>query len=347
MELYRIETDNMTRIKERDLEKEKQLENRLVLTETAQIGGIEIFYIGRQGKTDSGRIFDILGVDRQGNTVVVELKRGKAPRSVISQALEYASEVRNVEYSTLNKRYKSFLREEQGYEESEILELQEAHADHFNLDDPLSPREFNNDQRLVVVGTKFTDDVLLSMADFLRSHGIDVVAVEYNTYADKDEDIELLSTDAIRRPLSQEPSTAGEFINKEWKKDGKSWHLETKTDAETGEFLQAVVDELEQVDSLSSPQWDQKPYIAFENENNERPVIIFTRKTLFLIRLRETVGGSEERAAIANRLGISESDVERTTNNRDEPRLRIRISGDSDTDTEKIREEIENVLNSK
>jgi hypothetical protein len=147
--------------------------------------------------------------------------------------------------------------------------------------------------------------------------------------------------------LSQEPSTAGDFINKQWKKDGKAWHLETKTNAETGEFLQAVVDELEQVDSLSSPQWDQKPYIAFENENNERPVIIFTRKTLFLIRLRETVSGSEERAAIANRLGISESDVERTTNNRDEPRLRIRISGDSDTDTEKIREEIENVLNSK
>jgi hypothetical protein len=75
------------------------------------------------------------------------------------------------------------------------------------LDDTLSGREFNDNQRLVVVGTQF-QDVSLNMADFLRERGIDVVAVEYSTYRDEEKDIELLTTDGIRRPLGEEPSTA-------------------------------------------------------------------------------------------------------------------------------------------
>ena len=93
MELYRIEPDNMTRINERDLDEEEQLENRLVRTETAQIGDVELLYVGRQGTVETGGIFDILAIDELGNTVVVELKRDEAPRSVITQALEYASEI--------------------------------------------------------------------------------------------------------------------------------------------------------------------------------------------------------------------------------------------------------------
>jgi len=44
------------------------------------------------------------------------------------------------------------------------------------------------------------------MADFLRVHDIDVVAVEYSWYHDDTESSEFLTTDAIRPPLKQEPS---------------------------------------------------------------------------------------------------------------------------------------------
>lgn len=345
MELYRIEPDDMTRIEERDLEEEEQLETRLVRTEAAQIGGIEILYIGRQGSTESGGIFDILGVDRQGNTVVVELKRGEAPRSVISQALEYASEVRNAEYSVLNTRYQSFLREEQEHEEGEIADLQEAHADHFDLDDPLSPREFNNEQRLIVVGAEFTDDVLLNMADFLRSHGIDVVAVEYNTYRDDEENIELLTTDAIRRPLSQEPSTSRDsVVTRSWKEDGESWHLEQKSNPKTAELLQNVVEQLTKIDYLKEPKWGQKDYIAFADDRGERRFVINTGATIFRIKIRETVNGPEERKRIADRIGVPENKVDRISNYRDDPLLRIRIDPEYDIDINSLREEVENLL---
>ena len=41
----------------------------------------------------------MLGVDKYGNTVIIELKRNKTPRETIAQLLEYASYVENLDYS--------------------------------------------------------------------------------------------------------------------------------------------------------------------------------------------------------------------------------------------------------
>lgn len=207
MEVYLVEQDNMKQVPESELDREAKLERRLVRTDGAKIGDVEVLYVGRQGSPGEGGVFDILGVDERGDTVVVELKRGRAPRDVVAQALEYAGEIRNVDYDYLNERYREFLRDEQGYTEpSEIPTLREAHQEYFDLEEPLSKREFNDDQRLVVVGTDF-GDVVLNMADFLRAKGVDVVAVEYSSYRDEEEDVELLTTDGIRRPLSEEPTS--------------------------------------------------------------------------------------------------------------------------------------------
>ena len=348
MEIYRLEENDMDRIDEHNLNKEIQLENRLVRTEAAQIGGIDILYVGRQGTLTGQGIFDILGVDKNGNIVVIELKRDEPPRGVITQALEYASDLQDAEYDLLNKRYRSFLSDELGYYEEEIINLQQAHADYFDLKEPLSKDSFNAKQRLLIVGTTFEDKSLLRMIDFLREHEIDVVAVEYTTYIDNKTDTELLTTDAIRRPLSEEPTRSAEsdLLSQPWKTDGKEWHLETQTNEQTSKLLQEVVDELSDIDFLQSPSWNQKPYIAFEDTDGERRVVIFTRKTLFKIRVLETVDSQEERDAIANRLGISEADVERTTNNRDDPRLRIRIREQDTVDTKDIRKEVVRILSS-
>lgn len=198
----------MKRVPESELETEADLEGRLVRTDGAKIGDVEVLYIGRQESPGQGGIFDILGIDERGNTVVVELKRDLAPRDIVAQALEYAAEIRNGEYEYLDDRYREFLTDEHQYTDpAEIQSLREAHEEYFDLDEPLSEREFNDEQRLVVVGTGFRD-VSLNMADFLREHGIDVVAVEYATYRTENEGVELLTTDGIRRPLSEEPTNA-------------------------------------------------------------------------------------------------------------------------------------------
>ncbi len=52
-----------------------------------------ILLIGRQASAfnEDNTIFpDLLGLDKDGNIVIVELKRGKTPREVVAQLLEYA-----------------------------------------------------------------------------------------------------------------------------------------------------------------------------------------------------------------------------------------------------------------
>jgi RecB family endonuclease NucS len=49
----------------------------------------DIVIIGRQTPTKSGPL-DLLAVDRQGNVVIIELKRQFLPREALVQALDYA-----------------------------------------------------------------------------------------------------------------------------------------------------------------------------------------------------------------------------------------------------------------
>ena len=50
-----------------------------------------LLVVGRQVPTDFGGKIDLLCLNRDGDTVVVELKKGRTPREVTAQALDYAS----------------------------------------------------------------------------------------------------------------------------------------------------------------------------------------------------------------------------------------------------------------
>ena len=63
----------------------------------------EILIIGRQVRTDLGGFIDLLGVDRSGHVVVVELKRDRTPRDVVAQALEYASFAERLDAGALER----------------------------------------------------------------------------------------------------------------------------------------------------------------------------------------------------------------------------------------------------
>ena len=55
-----------------------------------------LLVIGKQVRTDFGGVIDLLCLDSAGDTVVVELKKGRTPREVTAQALDYASWVRDL-----------------------------------------------------------------------------------------------------------------------------------------------------------------------------------------------------------------------------------------------------------
>ena len=71
--------------------KEKDHLEAWLKTNSSIIGG-NIVLIGEQVFTKSGPL-DFLGLDEEGNTVIVELKRDKLAREVLAQAIDYASDV--------------------------------------------------------------------------------------------------------------------------------------------------------------------------------------------------------------------------------------------------------------
>ncbi|CAH9018676.1 endonuclease NucS domain-containing protein [Candidatus Nitrosacidococcus sp. I8] len=67
-----------------------------------KILGEDILLIGEQVWRKSGPL-DYLGIDNQGNLVIIELKRDKLPREVLAQAIDYASDVADWDMDRLNE----------------------------------------------------------------------------------------------------------------------------------------------------------------------------------------------------------------------------------------------------
>lgn len=233
MEVYTIDDENLTEIPERPVDYEQDLQSHLLKATGAKIGGLRMMYVSQEGTADEeGGYFDILALDDNGDTVIVELKRGKTPRQVVSQALEYASGIRNEPYDRLEERFEAFRRHSG---EDSLGSLREEHAAFFKIDDdPLDEDDFNDDIHLVIVAAEF-GDATLNMADLLRDHGLDVVCVRYQTFTDADTGTRLLTTESVRRPLAMEPPPPGEDALTETEQlQEEFWsQLVEKLDAET------------------------------------------------------------------------------------------------------------------
>ncbi len=94
IDTWQIIDDGLTRI-ETSLSEQNRTEPAHLETWIAsnpEIVGSDISIIGRQVSTASG-FLDLLGIDRSGNLVVIELKRDKVARDAIAQAIDYASDV--------------------------------------------------------------------------------------------------------------------------------------------------------------------------------------------------------------------------------------------------------------
>ena len=132
-----------------------------------------ILVIGRQVQTGLHGSIDLLGLDREGNAVVVELKRDRTPREVIAQALEYAAFVEGLDANALEDVLRV-------YEGDETLNLTDHHRQYFDLNDG-DTVAFNKNQHLVIVGQNITPAIRHS-ASFLVSKGIPVTCVEFTFF---------------------------------------------------------------------------------------------------------------------------------------------------------------------
>lgn len=146
--------------------------------------GPDVMIIGRQVSSRSGPI-DLLAVDRMGNTVVVELKRGLVPREALAQAIDYASDVASWSVDRLDAICNEYTK--QG--------LDDRFAEAFG-DDLLTDISFNETQRIVLVGFAI-ESSLERMVEWLSDKfgvAINAVVLSYCRTTSGDE---LLSRTAV------------------------------------------------------------------------------------------------------------------------------------------------------
>ena len=153
----------------------------------------KLLIIGRQVITNLGGIIDLLALDRQGNVVVLELKRDRTPRDTLAQALEYASFAESLDSIQLE----NILRK---YQNDDGLSLADYHHKYFELsvDEAVS---FNKDQRIVIVGQTITEEIRQT-STFLRKKNVRVTCLEFSFF-EANSGSHLLSHDIV---VGKEPA---------------------------------------------------------------------------------------------------------------------------------------------
>ena len=107
MNLWSIGKDRTLKsVSKSKLNFENDLENWIFDDPT--ILDLDLMILGRQVHTDHGGYIDILGLNKDGDLVIVELKRNKTPRDVIAQCLDYASWVSDLSYEQIIDLYKKY-----------------------------------------------------------------------------------------------------------------------------------------------------------------------------------------------------------------------------------------------
>jgi hypothetical protein len=163
---------------------EKKLEDWIEANPGILFSGEPLAVISRQPRNVHGKYLDLLAVDRRGTTVIVELKRGEAPRDVMAQALEYAAWVESLSDEQLDQIAGSYAAskgiEAHGVRDLYARTFAEGESDPGAFDPGVVT--FNSRQTIVIVAEAFTPEVEQT-ARYLRSRlGADLHAIRFSVH---------------------------------------------------------------------------------------------------------------------------------------------------------------------
>jgi len=164
-----------------------------------EILGSDILIIGQQVYTKSGPL-DFLGIDNNGNLVIVELKREKIPRVALAQAIDYASDLSNWDIDKISEVCISFTG-------NNLEDALTGRFENIEIEDLI----INQNQRILLVGFAI-EDSLSRMIEWLSDKfdvGVNAVILNYTKTSNG---AELLSrTVSIPEEIAKEKSNKRKF----------------------------------------------------------------------------------------------------------------------------------------
>ena len=185
--LQRLEGGGMSKAalviaKETDLDLECHLEDWLENSPAALIYNEQILWIDRQSsaKDELGNIYpDLLGVDYQGNLIIVELKKGRTPRDIIAQLLEYAAWADELSESQIHEIAEAYF---DTRDELQGKTFDSAFKTLYDVPESDELPPLNRNLRLFIVAEEISSRVV-RVCRFLRtSHGMDVRCIAVSTF---------------------------------------------------------------------------------------------------------------------------------------------------------------------
>ena len=168
VKLWKLESDRPKLVPPQRLNLERRLEDWICAD--ISLLSDELMVIGKQIRR-YGVALDLLAIDREGNLVIVELKRDKTPRDVVAQAVDYASWVQGFGLEDVEQYYA------QNHKEGELFA--EAFERAFG-DSP--PEVVNERQRMYIVASSL-DAATQRIIEYLSAtHGVDINAATFTYF---------------------------------------------------------------------------------------------------------------------------------------------------------------------
>jgi hypothetical protein len=184
-ELKRVEFD--------PLKSEFQLEETIAAD--LSLVAPDLLLIGRQVPTAFGTFIDLLAMDRDGNLIVIELKRDKTSREVVAQTLDYASWVENLSYDQIAEIYA---------EKHSGQKFEAGYSDAFG-DSP--PEAINEGHRMIVVASELDRSSERILNYLNNNYGVPINTVFFRHFKDGE-------SEYLTRTWLIDPQTAEEKISK-------------------------------------------------------------------------------------------------------------------------------------
>lgn len=173
MQLWSIEEDRPVLLPSARLNLESRLEQWIC--HDLRLVGDDLLLLGQQVETVYGHAIDVLALDRDGNLVILELKRGRTPRDVVAQVLDYASWAHDLSAQEIGRLAQTYRKRP----------LEEIFREQFQAD---LPESLNEEQRLVIVATQL-DPQSERIVQFLSSQygvNLNVVFFDYYRHGDRE-----------------------------------------------------------------------------------------------------------------------------------------------------------------
>lgn len=184
MAIYHLKQKEISAIKETTFEgnyiRERQ-DLQAVLRDNFEIISKDVLIISEEFSSwiDSKRRIDLLGIDRDANIVVIELKRTDTGNEMELQALRYASMISTMTFEDCIDIYQNYLNK-RGKEENARQNLLEFLKNEDSQED-FSEQDFAPDVKIILVSKDFSTELTSSVL-WLNKKGVDITCVKLNPY---------------------------------------------------------------------------------------------------------------------------------------------------------------------